>query len=312
MGAVIRVESLVKEYRDGGRVGPITLSVGRSEVYGLVGPNGSGKTTTLRAVLGLLRPTSGRVEVLGADPFEDPKRVNAQVGYSPELPTFPAFFTARKLLEVTCRLKGMGLQETKREVERVLDLTGLVRHADRRVAGFSKGMIQRLSIGQALVGDPELLILDEPMLGVDPVGRVHIRDVMQDQRRQGKTIVFSSHELYEVERVSDRVGMVYMGKTVLEGSVADLLRSSEGVVLEVRVRRPPADDVRSAILGTGGVRSLEVNGQALRVVFDGSRDPREEIADLLVRSGCGLLEMRTAPPTLEDVFVRVVRDGVHS
>ncbi|MDW8041310.1 MAG: ABC transporter ATP-binding protein [Nitrososphaerota archaeon] len=313
MDEVVRLESLVKVYPDGGRVGPITLTVRRSEVYGLVGPNGSGKTTTLRAMLGLLRPNSGSVNVLGMDPSREPKKVNSRVGYSPEIPNFPPFFTARKLLEVTCRLKGMSEQETRKEVERVLDLTGLVRHADRRVASFSKGMVQRLSIGQALVGDPELLILDEPMLGVDPVGRVHMREVLSEQKREGKTIVFSSHELYEVEKISDRVGMVYMGSTVLEGSVADLIRSQDGrSVVEVVVKRGLPDDVRDAILRIDGVKSLEVVDSSVRVELDNAHDSREEIAELLVRSGCGLIEMRLVPPTLEDVFVRVVRRGVDS
>ncbi|MCS7094825.1 MAG: ABC transporter ATP-binding protein [Thaumarchaeota archaeon] len=310
---MVKIASLVKAYSDGGRVGPITLSVKNSEVYGLVGPNGSGKTTTLRAMLGLLTPTSGSVEVFGVDPFSEPKKVNARVGYSPEIPTFPPFFTARKLLEVTCKLKGMNAQETKREVERVLDLTGLVNHAERKVASFSKGMVQRLSIGQALVGDPELLVLDEPMLGVDPVGRVHMREVLIEQRKEGKTIVFSSHELYEVERISDRVGMVYMGNTVLEGSVSDLLRSQDGrSVVEVVVKRRPNDEVRAAILRISGVKSLNVGDNSIWVELDNAHDPREEIAEVLVRSGCGLIEMRLVPPTLEDVFVRVVKQGVNS
>ncbi|MEM1943122.1 MAG: ABC transporter ATP-binding protein [Candidatus Caldarchaeum sp.] len=311
MDTVVSVEALVKVYGDKGRVGPISLSMQKGEVYGLVGPNGSGKTTTLRAILGLLKPTTGKVSVFGLDPFNEPEKVNQLVGYSAEIPVFPPFFTARKLLELTCRIKGTS--PVKDEVNRILDLTGLVNHADRKIGNFSKGMVQRLSIGQALVGDPDLLILDEPMLGVDPVGRAHIREVLQHLRRRGKTILFSSHELYEVERLADRVGMVYLGKTVMEGSLDQLL-SRNGFRRAVHVVAKKQADMKlvSAIRRIEGVKEVQADGTVLTIELDGVNDPRDRIAETVVGSGYGLVEMKTSGSSLEQVFIEMVRNDTAS
>ena len=304
---VVRVESLVKRYGDGGEVGPISLTVRRGDVYGFVGPNGSGKTTTIRAMLGLLKPTSGRVEVFGMDPWRHSKRVNALLGYSPELPSFPSFLTARQVLEITGRLKGLGGSELRREVERVLDLTGLVNHADRRVGNFSKGMVQRLSIGQALIGDPELLVLDEPMLGVDPVGRVQIREMLLEVRRGGTTILFSSHELYEVERLATRIGMVYLGRTVLEGGIDEILHHDGSVRVRAVTKAPPGEEVVESLRTMEGVKEVRTDGNSVTVVAADSVDVRAQVAERLVLSGCGLLELKTERPSLEEVFMDRVR-----
>ncbi|MCS7137023.1 MAG: ABC transporter ATP-binding protein [Candidatus Caldarchaeum sp.] len=307
---VVVVDSLVKVYGDNGYVGPISLSMKKGEVYGLVGPNGSGKTTTLRAILGLLKPTRGKVSVFGMDPFNNPEKVNQMVGYSPEIPVFPSFFTARKLLSLSCQLKGLRGKDVAEEVERILDLTGLVNHADRKVGNFSKGMVQRLSIGQALVGDPELLVLDEPMLGVDPVGRAHIREILQGLRRIGKTILFSSHELYEVERLSDKVGMVYLGKTVLENAVSELI-SQNGFQRSVQavVKKPVDDRLVDALSVVEGVKSVHADGVVLTVDLEGLNDPRDKIAETIVASGYGLVELKTTSPSLEQVFIKMVKNG---
>jgi ABC-2 type transport system ATP-binding protein len=309
MSETVVVEGLVKVYGDGVRVGPISLTVRRGEVYGLVGPNGSGKTTTIRAILGLLKPSGGRVSVLGYDPFEEPKRVNLLVGYSPEMPVFPPFYTARQLLTVTCRLRGLSRDDARREVDRLLDITGLVNHADRRVGNFSKGMVQRLAIGLATVGDPEILVLDEPMLGVDPVGRVQIRDILRDLKREGKTIIFSSHELYEVERLADKVGMVYMGRTVLERSVAQLLGDRGRIRVVAELRRPPSPETLDMLRTVRGVGEVRAEGQHVTVVMNGY-DAREEVARILANSGSGLLGLKTLNPTLEEVFIEVVERAV--
>ncbi|MDW7977221.1 MAG: ABC transporter ATP-binding protein [Candidatus Caldarchaeum sp.] len=307
---VVVVDSLVKVYGDNGYVGPISLTMKKGEVYGLVGPNGSGKTTTLRAILGLLKPTRGKVSVFGMDPFNNPEKVNQMIGYSPEIPVFPSFFTARKLLSLSCQLKGLKGKDVAEEVERILDLTGLVNHADRKVGNFSKGMVQRLSIGQALVGDPELLVLDEPMLGVDPVGRAHIREILQGLRKMGKTILFSSHELYEVERLSDKVGMVYLGKTVLETAVSELV-SQNGFHRRVQavVKKPVDSRLVEALSVVEGVKSVHADGVVLTVDLDGFNDPRDKIAETIVASGYGLLELKTASTSLEQVFIKMVKNG---
>ncbi len=304
---VVRVESLVKRYGDGGEVGPVSLTVRRGDVYGFVGPNGSGKTTTIRAMLGLLRPTSGKVEVFGMDPWRESKRINSMLGYSPELPSFPSFLTARQVLEITGRLKGLSGSDLRREVGRVLDLTGLVNHADRKVGNFSKGMVQRLSIAQALIGDPELLVLDEPMLGVDPVGRVQIREILLDAWRRGTTILFSSHELYEVERLATRLGMVYLGRTVLEGRIEEVLHHPDGIRVRAVTKVTPGEEVIESLRRIEGVREVSVDGNSVTVLSADSDDVRSQVAERLVLSGCGLIELRTERPSLEEVFMERVR-----
>jgi ABC-2 type transport system ATP-binding protein len=311
MAEIVVVESLVKVYGDKARVGPVSLTVKDGEVYGLVGPNGSGKTTTMRAVPGLLRLSAGSITVFGFDPFTQPEKVNQLVGYSPEIPSFPQFFTAEKLLRTTCRLKGLSNQETEQEIKRILELTGLVNHADRRIGNFSKGMVQRLSIGQALVGNPSLLVLDEPMLGVDPVGRAHIRDILKDLRREGRTILYSSHELYEVEKLSDRIGMIYMGRTLFEEDIRNLL--SVNVlkrVVDVELARPADQALIGKILTLDGVEEVSMCENRLTIHLDGRGDPREEIAQTIVSHGYGLLEMKLGKPSLEDIFIGKVRENV--
>ncbi|MCS6784267.1 MAG: ABC transporter ATP-binding protein [Candidatus Caldarchaeum sp.] len=308
MKEVVKVSSLTKIYGDRVKVGPISLTIRENEVFGLVGPNGSGKTTTLRAVLGLLRPTSGEVKVFGLSPFAVPQKVNHRIGYSPEIPVFPPFFSAEKLLKTTCVMKGITGKAADQQVKQILELTGLVNHSHRKVGNFSKGMIQRLSIGQALVGDPPLLVLDEPMLGVDPVGRAHIRDVLVELKKQGKTILFSSHELYEVERLSDRIGMIYLGRTVLEEDVGKLRTSKKAVA--VTLSRPVEKILLSALQEIEGVSEIIADGTTLKITWEGNMDPREKIAEKIVASGRGLLEMRMVERSLEDIFIAKVKEGV--
>jgi ABC-2 type transport system ATP-binding protein len=309
MYETVVVQGLVKHYGDGGRVGPISLTVRRQEVYGLVGPNGSGKTTTIRAILGLLKPSSGTVTVMGYNPFKDTKKVNLLVGYSPEIPVYPSFYSARQLLTITCRLKGLSRQDTKREVDRLLDLIGLVNHADRKIGNFSKGMVQRLSIGLAMVGDPEILVLDEPMLGVDPVGRVQIRDILGGLKKEGKTIIFSSHELYEVERLADTVGMVYMGRTVLEKAVAELLSNRDGLRVVAELKKPPHPETLEKLRTLKGVEHVSAEAQHVTVLMNGY-DARDEVAKILANSDYGLVGLKTLNPTLEEVFIKVVENAL--
>ncbi|MDW8083959.1 MAG: ABC transporter ATP-binding protein [Candidatus Caldarchaeum sp.] len=308
MNEVVKVSSLTKVYGDKVKVGPVSLTIRKNEVYGLVGPNGSGKTTTLRAVLGLLKPSSGDVRVFEFDPFEQPEKVNNLVGYSPEIPVFPPFFSAEKLLKTTCVMKKIHGNEADKEVRQILELTGLVNHAKRKVGNFSKGMLQRLSIGQALIGDPPLLVLDEPMLGVDPVGRAHIRDVLYELKKMGKTILFSSHELYEVEKLADRIGMIYLGRTVLEELVENLRTSKK--IVSVTLGRPAEDVLLTALKRIQGVEDVQTDGTTLFIRLANSTDPREEIARTIVVSGHGLKEFKLVLRSLEDVFIAKVKEHV--
>jgi len=305
-GSYIEVVGLTKRYNGGVTVGPITLSSERGLVYGLIGPNGSGKTTTIRCMLGLQRPSGGRVCIAGLDPVTQAKELMGIVGYSQELPSYPPFLAGVDIVKIAARLRGLSGEDLRREVERVLDLTGLVAHANRKVGGYSKGMLQRLSLAQALVGDPEVLILDEPMLGVDPAARIQMREIFLQLKRAGKTILFSTHELYELERVADKIGMIYRGRIVLEGGVQELLSGvAAGLRVEAEVLRP---DLVTPILleSLGGVRWYSVEGQIIRVEFAEGWDGREALSEALVKSGAGLVRLETARKSLEGLFMEVV------
>ncbi len=306
---VIKVKDLVKRYSGGVTVGPISIETLRGEILGLVGPNGSGKTTTIRCLVGLQRPTEGEVRVAGLDPLRDRKRLMRLVGYSQELPAFPPFQSGRDVIETTGRLRGLNGLELRKEVERVLDLSGLVGHADRKVGSYSKGMVQRLSLAQAMIGDPDILILDEPMLGVDPAARIHMREVFNELKRARKTILFSTHELYEVEKISDRVAMIYRGKIIMQDSVKNLLgRVGSTLRVEVELQRPQLAPIEQIRL-LRGVSGVELDGTRLVVEFAGGIDGRAELAELIARSGAGLLGMAPLHRTLEDIFMEMVRVG---
>ncbi|MBI2438445.1 MAG: ABC transporter ATP-binding protein [Lentisphaerae bacterium] len=205
----------------------LSLSVAQGQVYGFLGPNGAGKTTTMHVLLGFIEATSGVARLFD----EDTRRVIARrrIGYLPEHPEQYRFLTGRELLHMAGRLFGLRRAALRARVAELLALVGLETAADRRLATYSRGMLQRAGLAQALINDPDLLILDEPTSGFDPLGRLRIREIIVGARERGKTVFFSSHELSEVERVCDRVGILSGGRLVAEGSVAELVKAGESL-----------------------------------------------------------------------------------
>lgn len=224
--SVIEVTNLTKIYQTGLKKGnvvaldSVSLTVKDSEIYALLGPNGAGKTTLVKILLGVTRKSSGSVEVRGRAP-EDPLSRN-RVGYLGENYRFPAYHTGLSLLELACRLHGMAAELIPTECERLLATVGLEKWAGTKIAKYSKGMLQRLGLAQAMVNDPDLLILDEPTDGVDPIGRVEIRSVLTRLRGEGKTIFLNSHLLSEVESVADRVAILSKGKLLRVNRIEEL------------------------------------------------------------------------------------------
>jgi ABC-2 type transport system ATP-binding protein len=206
-------------------VDDLNIKIRRNEVFGLLGPNGSGKTTTLKMILSLLHPTKGRTIVLGGD-SSDPK-VNAHIGFLPEESYLYRYLTARETLDFYGRLFGLHKRVRQERIEALLDMVGLQGAANRQVGTFSKGMQRRIGLAQALINDPDLLILDEPTSGLDPIGTRQIKDLIIQLAKRGKTILLSSHLLADVEDVCDRISILYGGKVRTEGRVDDLLRSKD-------------------------------------------------------------------------------------
>ncbi len=300
----LRTEGLGKTYRLGLRLRSVTaleglsLRVEEGSIFGFVGPNGAGKTTTIKILVGLIRASRGSASIFGR-PIADPasRRV---VGYLPENPAFHDFLRPLEVLELLGKLSDLSGRDLRRRAEEVLELVGLSQARDLTVRKFSKGMVQRLGLAQAVLHDPPLLILDEPMSGLDPIGRKDVRDLLVDLRRRGKTLFFSTHILNDVETTCDRVGMVLEGRLVAEGSLDALLDGS----------------VRSVELRCSGLG--EEHFEALRAAArDGSRGPEgwtfsfadlggaNQAAGRVLSLGGSVLSLSPLRETLEQSFVRL-------
>ncbi len=299
---VIATSSLAKEFRHRGRrvraLDGIDLSVGRGEVFGLLGANGAGKTTLMKILLGLASPTAGSVSLRGRDPRKVAAR--ARVGYLPEGHRFPAYLTGWSALRLFGRLAGVAEADLERRIPTLLETVGLADRGDDRIGRYSKGMTQRLGLAVALVDEPEVLFLDEPTDGVDPVGRRQIRDLLQETRSRGTTIFINSHLLSEVERTCDRVCIIHNGRVVRSGGVEELTRPSQR--FKLRLAGDPPDDLQR--LRVAGAEITPVNGhleiaveslEALNALIDRARSER-----LLI------VEVTPVRSDLEDVFIETV------
>lgn len=294
----IQTQHLRKEFGRTVAVQGLTLEVPRGEVFGFLGPNGAGKTTSIKMLLSLVAPTSGEARLLGR-PISD-RRIRRQVGFLPEHFRFHDWLTAEEFLALHGRLFGMDEDELQRRIPDLLDLVGLLPFRRAQLRTFSKGMLQRVGLAQAIIHGPDLVILDEPTSGLDPVGRRLVRDIIQDLRRRGTTVFLNSHFLSEIEITCDRVAFIKRGE-VVQTSNLDELMEAETVV-----------QIRGRGLSEGVVAGLRRWGQDV-ACSDGEvrvrmTDP-DAVADMtrfLVAQGVDVLALTPIHPTLEDVFVRIV------
>lgn len=231
MSMAIDIRDISVRFRDRGRtveaLRGITLSVNQGEVFGFLGPNGSGKTTTMLVLLGFISPHSGRAAMFGEDVRT--RIARERIGYLPEKAETYPFLTGRELLRMAGGLFRIPRGALKRRVDELLSRVSLSAAADRRIATYSRGMLQRIGLAQALINDPDLLILDEPTGGMDPRGRMEIRKIIADLRARGKTVFFSSHELSEVERVCNQIAIITDGRIAARGAVSDLVPAGESL-----------------------------------------------------------------------------------
>jgi len=269
----------------------LTLRIPRGAAFGLIGPNGAGKTTFIKLLLGVARPTGGRVEVLGGDPEDT--QVRARIGYLPERMHLPAALSGRDFLRSVSTLKSLALSDA--ELRAMLERVGLA-DVPQRIGTFSKGMRQRLGLAAAMLGQPELLVLDEPTDGIDPVGRVEVRDLLLAERARGATILLNSHLLSETERVCDRVGVLEKGRLKLEGSLDEVRRVSGRFF----VRFAPGAD--AGVLAAAGFVA-EGTGHAFA---SGDVDALNAALDRARAAGAKLLEVSPATRGLEDVLTETL------
>jgi ABC-2 type transport system ATP-binding protein len=274
-----------------------TFELKRGEILGLLGPNGAGKSTTFKCLIGLLRPDSGSLEVLGGAPGT---RANSKLGFLPEQPVFYDYLSARELMDWVGRLHGLGAAQRERRGRELLERVGLREAEHQRLRGYSKGMLQRLGLAQALLNQPELLILDEPMSSLDPVGRHFVRDLILDLRARGVSVLFSSHVLSDAELLCDRVAILIRGRVRREGTMRELAPPAAGGY-EVALAGAALDQ-RAAELGA----LLRVSGAEALV----RAEDETALAKLLLRAPQLNLTVRAIRPlrrSLEDTFLEEIR-----
>lgn len=311
MSTVIETENLTKIYEGATRgqdvhaLKNLNLAVNTGEIFAYLGPNGSGKTTTIKMLLGLLFPTSGSMKILGSSDIGSPQ-VKGKIGYVPEGAYYPDFLRGEEVCRFYGQLYGLTGSDLNRRVDEVLDVVGLSRARRRLVRGYSKGMRQRVGLAQALINDPQILILDEPTTGLDPIARKEIRDILANLRNQGKTLLISSHELLEVELISDRVGILYEGELRAYGTIQELLTDRD-LTIEVEKVEPQAiEKLREKNI----VVEDRVFGKALLRV-----PGTINIYDALELCRANNMHITSVAPrreTLEELFVRVVGDAQKS
>ena len=275
----------------------LSLEVHAGEIFGLLGPNGSGKTTTIKMMMGLIFPTAGRIDVFGqAVPNVAVKR---RVGYLPENPNFYDYLRADEFLELSARLCGVDKKTRRARIPELLERVGLAEALNRPLRKFSKGMLQRIGLAQALIHDPDLVVLDEPLSGLDPLGRKQVRDLIGELRSQGKTVLLSSHILTDVEMICDRVGIVVRGQLRDIGKLDELL-SAKVTETEVLLENAPASVVTLA--DKKGWPALH-KGDRLRISLPGETDPGELLKKAL-DDGARVVSVMPQTESLEDLFVR--------
>src|SRR5712692_7129141 len=256
--SVIEFRNTIKNY-GGKTIGPVDLEIQKGQVVGFLGPNGSGKTTCIRLILGLIRASFGTVRVNGYDPISKHVRALRHVAYSPELPNLQTFLTPIELLSLVSHELGFPSSWNGRqdEISRVLELVGILEYADTKIAKLSKGMVQRLSVAQAMMGTPEVLILDEPMIGLDPAGSAHFREVFRDfAKERGGTIFLSSHIMQEVESLCTSAIMIHKGQLLFSGRTEEIITKVLGSTFLVIEADPLGDDLIKQISSMPGIEGV--------------------------------------------------------
>lgn len=279
----------------------VSFSVGQGEIFGFLGPNGAGKTTTLKILLGLNRQSGGRAEVLGVPVGS--VEIRRRIGFLPESPYFYDYLTGEEFLRFYGRLAGLDGEQLNRHITSLLETLGLAEARHRQLRKFSKGMLQRVGLAQALIHDPELVIFDEPMSGLDPLGRKEVRDLMLHLRDQGKTVFFSSHIIPDVEMICDRVAVLIKGEVVAAGRVDELVGHGQTRHIEVMCEGIRTDQLQS--MRSFGLKMIDRGSRCLIVLPDPQR--LDEVLVRLRALGGKLVSVTPHRDSLEELFVQQVQ-----
>lgn len=306
------VEDLTKKYGDFVALDSLSLSLKGNQCIGYLGPNGSGKTTTIKILTGLCRPTTGRAFIFGKEIGKETRRALLNVGSVVETPVFPPFLSPVEVLSYFGKLRGMSEQNIIERTKLVLETVRLGEWASRKIGSFSKGMTQRVALASALLHDPDLLILDEPTSGLDPRGRVEVREIIKSLKKGGKTIFMSTHFLAETQELCDVVAFIDKGKLLQTDTVQNISRSRYGGKMKVEFLEPPSEAQLASIRAIEGVINVEQQSSyPLEVVVEhnGGQEGRAELVERLTRLGLKILTYRPAENTMESFYLNLMTES---
>jgi ABC-2 type transport system ATP-binding protein len=315
MELVIETSNLTKRYGALTAVNKLNLKVQRGSIHGFLGPNGAGKTTTIKILVGLLTPDEGNVKVLGQElhgekgflqSFHEQADSRLGIGYMPELPKFPKHLKGWELLDIYGRMYGMTEQQRKEQIPKLIEMVGLKGRENDLIGKYSKGMQQRIGIAQSLLNNPELVILDEPSLGLDPVGMVEVRELVKNIAREGVTVFVSSHLLFEVEQICTDVTIINHGTALVSDNLPNVSGLLSGpALLHVEVAKI-SRNVVSAVKSLPFVSSIVQTGSTLRIQISTHEDVRVQVSQEITRAGGIIVGMSQKTSNLEDVFIQLI------
>lgn len=306
----LEVKNLVKSYGPFPGVWDVNLAVGKGTIHGFLGPNGSGKTTTIKCVMGLLHKTSGEIRVFGEVPHSDAVELRRRVGYLPDLPSFPAYLKGREVLLTYGRIRGIPTRRLLEESKALLSQVGLEDAVEKAVGRYSKGMQTRLGLAVALLGEPDLLILDEPTEGLDPVGAIDVRELLKTLVTEGRTVLLSSHQLPEVQQMCSMVTVLKEGRTVAEGSVVELAKRLRGGVIYKAEFDSLGSDLMNELKRIDGVSEItSLEDDIVAILVSKDYDLRPSLARLAVKHGSLLLSCEREEASLEELFISLMKES---
>ena len=303
---MIKVQNLTKKYGDRLALDQVSFSVASGEVVGFLGPNGAGKTTTMRILTGCLAPTSGTAEIDGKDVFEYPVQTKEKLGYLPEIPPLYGDMYVEDYLKYVGQIKRCPAHQLKDQVHSCLKKTGLNQARSRLIQNLSKGYRQRVGIAQALMNNPDVLILDEPTVGLDPAQVIEIRGLIGDLKHH-HTVILSTHILSEVEANCERVIIIHQGKVAVTGELSQLRQQMHQKSLSVRVKKP-SSHLSTQLKALGDVKEVQEEGEFYNIyVSTGALNVNDSVARTVIDCGAGLLELKENKFNLEDIFIHITQ-----
>ena len=306
MDYAIETADLTKCFDSLTAVNKLNLKVQKNTIHGFLGPNGAGKTTTIKVLVGLLKPTSGSVKVLGQEVRVDDADSRLNIGFMPELPKFPKHLKGAELLDIYGRMYGMTQQERADQIPKLIDLVGLKGRENDLIAKYSKGMQQRIGIAQALLSNPELVILDEPSIGLDPVGMMEVRELVKVISREGVTVFLSSHLLFEVEQMCDHVTIINQGSMLASDTLQNVTNQLGPPMMHIELvdlSQAVIDAVKKLSFVSGTWRT----GNTFLVQVNTYNDVRAQVSQAVTVAGGVIIGMSQKNANLEDIFIQLVK-----